>query len=1239
MSIIHLLDNQALASVMIDLAAQSILISFLGICALIILRRKSAPVRSITATGTLFAMLGLFVFSTIFHFTDISWYKADVSRLKSEVSAVPAVAISTNDLLEEPSTGPMSMAPSVKIKQSKPSAISDRIETAVSQKTESIKFNIAIAIGMIGILWAGGTVFMLLKLGYGLVFIRGFRFGLKRVADEKISSILNITAQAFHKQRILLLYTSTTVESPITIGIIYPVIIIPEKLFGALSEDELKSILLHEQAHIYHCDHLMGVVKRLVAALNWWNPLVYRICSRHTMAREEVADNYVLKELNPRKYSECLAGLAEKICLISSLPSATGMAGNYLSLEQRVKNILSKKRKPSVNTGFVCKVSAMLLCGVSALLVAGCHLQISPEPATPKVEESTEDNKNKTLTGDYSISGTLPDEFPDRENAKGMVILSEAKGYPPVFSQEVHAKKGHFTFTLPANKLNAKRLKAKIVFKSELYVPLEAYCSVQPDKQITAEFRPLLKKQNAVHYYGECLDEITNKPIPYIGLYSDARGTEIGRADKNGHFDFYVEPAYGRTHVIPWLGSDKYVGRSHFFINKPGESAELKLVVECGVRLRVKTIDEQGNPIPGVKVTWFGAGSGSGTTDKTGNAHLAGMISRVRTGIIRVNKDGYELIDDPGPLTATLYTEKPLKLILRRVEASPPKDSKLTPRERARKRGSEDSNNYARAELLDIESIYSEVSRGQKGADMKDKVEHLIKKYPKANRTGCALLYLAQRSSEDEKDKYLEEAIKNYGDCYYFDGVQVGAYARYLLGISYLKQGKQDKVKELFDEIRTDYPDAVDHSGNNLPGRISLTLESTAKINREKQDAKVYSDQELNDINALYGKTVANWNNATGANNIEILISKYPKANKTGSAVLYFGQQSKADLQIKYLLQAIRDYSDCYAGIGVNVGAYARLLLSRIYYKQGRTNDALKLLEEIRTRYPDAIDDKSNNLATVIDLMHPEKSSVMESISGYWDKYKMWNALHDLQQKTGVMSETEKTTTDALMKGLTHNVYIARFKPVKDFNPVTPQQLLNMVRQYSGRRLQSGYGKIGTASALRTVEENNRLVGSFLTEEPQLFEAEINQNPFLKMVSIEKVTPESLIKYIASKQEYAWTQSQISGPKVIETIPANGAKDVDPELKFITVKFDRKMSPHSWAVCIIDHKKQLPVTGKPHFDKSSTVITIPVKLKPNQEYVTSLNLNDYLGFFSTDKIPLYPYRLSFSTGSGKTITE
>ena len=40
------------------------------------------------------------------------------------------------------------------------------------------------------------------------------------------------------------------------------------------------------------------------------------------------------------------------------------------------------------------------------------------------------------------------------------------------------------------------------------------------------------------------------------------------------------------------------------------------------------------------------------------------------------------------------------------------------------------------------------------------------------------------------------------------------------------------------------------------------------------------------------------------------------------------------------------------------VGAYARLYLASIYAKQGKTSEAEKLKEEIRTQFPDAVTHK-----------------------------------------------------------------------------------------------------------------------------------------------------------------------------------------------------------------------------------------------------------------------------------------
>ena len=298
MFLLDLLANGSLTSLLADSAAQLTAVSILGFITVKLLGGKSAPVRSLAAAGVLASMLCVFILSVAFHASDVVWYKADISRLAPKPAVVPAVPA---PLTEGTAPALMGNPPPMTDIRMENSASSANPAAAVIKTipVKSFQLKAVHCINALGLLWAGGIIFMLLKLGYGLAFIRGFRFGLNRISDEKITSLLKITAAVIKKQRLPELYTSPKVESPITIGLFNPIVIIPEKLFATLSDNELKSILLHELAHIYHCDHVIGVFKRIAIAASWWNPLAYIISAKHAVAREEVADNYVLRELAP----------------------------------------------------------------------------------------------------------------------------------------------------------------------------------------------------------------------------------------------------------------------------------------------------------------------------------------------------------------------------------------------------------------------------------------------------------------------------------------------------------------------------------------------------------------------------------------------------------------------------------------------------------------------------------------------------------------------------------------------------------------------------------------------------------------------------------------------------------------------------------------------------------------------------------------------------------------------------
>jgi len=132
----------------------------------------------------------------------------------------------------------------------------------------------------------------------------------------------------------------------------------------------------------------------------------------------------------------------------------------------------------------------------------------------------------------------------------------------------------------------------------------------------------------------------------------------------------------------------------------------------------------------------------------------------------------------------------------------------------------QDAKTYTREQRHEIETLYQVANRQWRSAEAQQSLRTLVTKYDSANRTGCAVLYLGQMSEGDNAENYLKQAVADFDDCWYGDGVQVGAYARFLLACRYDQSGRKDEAAKLFRELLDKYPDAIDHRGNLLSERI-----------------------------------------------------------------------------------------------------------------------------------------------------------------------------------------------------------------------------------------------------------------------------------------------------------------------------------------------------------------------------------------------------------------------------------
>jgi len=136
-------------------------------------------------------------------------------------------------------------------------------------------------------------------------------------------------------------------------------------------------------------------------------------------------------------------------------------------------------------------------------------------------------------------------------------------------------------------------------------------------------------------------------------------------------------------------------------------------------------------------------------------------------------------------------------------------------RTNAKVRIRQDVRRFPREQLNEADQLYQAAIKDWRSNEARQGVKALVQKFPELNRTGCALLYVGQMSAGQEREDYLKQAIA-HSDSYFGDGVQVGAYARYLLGHHYRDQGKSVEAERFFDEVRQSYPNAITHSGKLL---------------------------------------------------------------------------------------------------------------------------------------------------------------------------------------------------------------------------------------------------------------------------------------------------------------------------------------------------------------------------------------------------------------------------------------
>ena len=226
---------------------------------------------------------------------------------------------------------------------------------------------------VLSIVWIVGVAAFLI---YALVsYIR-----LRRLVDDAVLLRDNI-------------YQSERAGTAFILGVIRPRIYVP---YG-LGLNELYMSISHERAHISRRDHLVKPLGFIIAAVYWFNPLVWLAYILLCRDIELACDEKVIKKIGYDKkkdYSQALLNLSIPRKYISACPVAFGEVG----INERIKNVLTMKKGKKIIIAV-----AVAICAVLAI----CFLTYPKKPKNNSgdtAKTQTTDETKETITEDLAAN-------------------------------------------------------------------------------------------------------------------------------------------------------------------------------------------------------------------------------------------------------------------------------------------------------------------------------------------------------------------------------------------------------------------------------------------------------------------------------------------------------------------------------------------------------------------------------------------------------------------------------------------------------------------------------------------------------------------------------------------------------------------------------------------------------------------------------------------------------------------
>ncbi len=190
------------------------------------------------------------------------------------------------------------------------------------------------------LVWCGGVAICAIRLMASWKLSQRLkRSAVASVPAPVVKMFEQVREQLARGKRVALLL-SEYIDTPVVVGWLRPIVLLPVTVITGLNEDQLLAVLAHELAHVRRHDFLVNMLQSGVESILFYHPAVWWLSARIRRERENCCDDLAVRVCGDRLlYAQALVELERHRAVVPAL--ALAATGNDLS--GRVRRILGRE--------------------------------------------------------------------------------------------------------------------------------------------------------------------------------------------------------------------------------------------------------------------------------------------------------------------------------------------------------------------------------------------------------------------------------------------------------------------------------------------------------------------------------------------------------------------------------------------------------------------------------------------------------------------------------------------------------------------------------------------------------------------------------------------------------------------------------------------------------------------------------------------------------------------------------